>query len=83
MFSELKMDDKDPTYCTRQDPCEGVEGDKPKDSDQSHFQNNHSVHTLSNGHCKWQEDAEEKGKDTVLNETHFRNDQSFDTVNVK
>ena len=53
MFSELKMDEKDPTYSTRQDPCEGVEGDEEKDSDQSHFQNNHSVHTLSNGHSIW------------------------------
>ena len=38
MFSELKMDEKDPTYSTGQDPCEGVEGDEEKDSDQSHFQ---------------------------------------------
>ena len=31
------MDEKDPTYSTRQDPYEGVEGDEAKGSDQPHF----------------------------------------------
>ena len=65
------MHEKDPTQNIREDPCEGVEGDDEKSSNQTHFQNNQSVHTVSNGDGKWQMHTEERNENTVPNQTHF------------